>query len=183
MSLDWSDEGLKERMRAGWAGGRNEGTACGSGSTREATAEVRKWVPEILAAYGIRDLCDAGAGDLSWIRETLPRHILYRAFDLVPRHPDVLPLDISREPLPLCDAILCRHVLIHLNPPRILRALQLFAGSSRYLLASQYPAAPPFDPSKQCNLTDLVPFLGAPLRSTPDTLYPDTFLALWRLWQ
>lgn len=178
----WSDAELHARMLRGWKGGLADGTPCGSGSTLNATAVIRAWLPEIFKLYAIESVCDAGAGDLRWHRHSATFDAVdYRAFDFVPRHPLVAELDVTKQAPPACDAILCRHVLIHLDPPRIEATLALFKRSAMYLIASQYPDAPAFNPAYDYNPTDLRPQLGAPLRQCRDTNFPGTFLAIWRL--
>lgn len=174
--LSWSDAALEQRMREGWGGGLWEGTPCGGGSTRGAAGNVAGALPLLIWKYAIKSVCDAGAGDLHWIADIpLPG---YKAFDLVPRHARVEPFDITRQVLPACDLILCRHVLIHFDPARIVVTLDLFRMSGRYLLASQYDDAPPFDEGSQYNPTDLRPLLGEQIERLPDT---GSDLALWRL--
>lgn len=163
-------------MREGWGGGLWEGTPCGGGSTRIAAGNVAGALPLLIARYGIKSVCDAGAGDLHWIADIpLPG---YKAFDLVPRHARVGQLDITQQAPPMCDLILCRHVLIHFDPDRIVRTVGLFRQSGKYLLASQYDDAPQFDGASQYNPTDLRQLLGEPIERLADT---GSDLALWRL--
>ena len=176
--LNWEDTALRARMRKGWSGGLYDGTPCGSGSTMSATAGIRAELPGLVERHGIATICDAGAGDLHWVRQ-VPWRVCYRPFDLVPRCTGVEEIDIARQALPACDAILCRHVLIHLDPPRIAAAIALFRQSARFLLASQYDQAGAFDPRDQFNRTDLRPLLGEPLERLKDVY--DSELALWRL--
>jgi hypothetical protein len=173
--LNWNTPHLKQRMT--WIGGLKDGTPCGNGSTLAATQHIRAVLPDVALRYGIESVCDAGAGDLHWM-QFVQWDVQYRAFDFVPRHSDVIALDITREALPQCDLILCRHVLIHLDPERIIDALKLFKSSGRYLLASQYDHAKPFDPCRQFNRTDLRGYLGDPIERHQDS---DSDLALWLL--
>lgn len=178
----WTDEDVHRRMTSGWGGGLNRGTPCGAGSTLERTTEIRARLPELVKEYGIRSVCDAGAGDLHWI-EHVPWTVDYRAFDLVPRKPQVAVIDISREALPPCDLILCRLVLVHLDPERAQRALELFRQSGKYLLATQHNGENRFNRDLQYNEWNLStePFgLGEPIESIPDAR-PDSTLSLWRL--
>lgn len=167
-------------MREGWRGGRDEGTPCGTGCLRAHTQNIRTRLPGLLRRHDIFSICDAGAGDLYWARETF-RGFDYRAFDLVPRSAEVTRLDITKEVLPQCDVILCRAVLIHLDPPRVQRALDLFRQSARFLLASQYDNAGAFNPGLQFNPTDLTHALGAPIERIPDLEGNKSDLALWSL--
>jgi hypothetical protein len=175
--IGWTNQDLLGRMRKGWRGGLADGTPCGSGSTMSATASIREKLPSLMASHGIQSVCDAGAGDQHWIG-SIQWKVEYRAFDLVPRREGVTALDITRDALPSCDVVLCRHVLIHLDPARISMAISLFRQSAKYLLASQYDNAGPFDNSEQYNPTDLRPLLGEPLERVADT---GSDLALWRL--
>lgn len=170
-------------MQEGWRGGRREGTPCGGGSLSENTMNIRSWIPDILGRYNIRTVCDAGAGDLCWSRQAFAG-VDYKAFDLVPRTPEVQQLDITKDALPQCDLIVCRAVLIHLDPKRVLRTLELFRESGKYLLATTEPSDNTFDPGNQCNPIDLTkaPFdLGEPLESVADLEGPDSQLALWKM--
>jgi hypothetical protein len=176
--LNWGDDALRQRMRKGWSGGLYDGTPCGSGSTMTATVGIRAELPALAERHGIRSICDAGAGDLHWVR-SIDWKVAYRPFDLVPRCTGVEQLDITQDQLPACDAILCRHVLIHLDPPRITIAIDLFRKSARFLLASQYDVAAPFNPADQFNRTDLRGLLGEPVERLKDVY--DSELALWRL--
>lgn len=170
-------------MKEGWRGGLAGGTPCGIGCLPEHTKNIREKLPHLLRRFGISSVCDAGAGDLIWARETFAGFD-YKAFDLVPRVPEVTRLDITKEALPSCDAILCRAVLIHLDPPRVLKALELFKQSARYLLASQYEVDNGFNSTKQFNRTNLriAPYnLGEPLAQIQDLEEKTATLALWDL--
>lgn len=167
-------------MRRGWGGGAAEGTPCGNGSLLAKTASVRGRIPALLEDYGIETICEAGAGDLHWAQNIFDGRA-YQAYDLVPRRPEVQQIDITKAPLPRCDLIICRLVLIHLDPPRIKQALELFRQSARYLLASQYDGTFPFDAGNQFNRTNLVPLLGEPLERIPDIDEEIASLALWEI--
>lgn len=122
-------------MRVAWLGGLSDGTPCGRGSTLENTKAIRDELPRIAEKYGIKTVCDAGAGDLHWMRHVV-WDVEYQGFDLIPRHKDVKALDITLDVLPECDLILCRFVLGHLDPANVMKALRLFKWSGKYLLAS-----------------------------------------------
>ena len=181
--MKWDDDALLERMTEGWCGGLREGTPCGSGSLKSNTANARKALPYYLDKYKIKSVCDAGAGDLYWAQDVfLGRD--YRPFDLIPQSPSVVQVDITKTALPKCDAIICRLVLIHLDPPRIHAALKLFRQSARYLFASQYPVLNRFDADKDFNRTNLIepPYnLGIPLEVIRDGGDRDCSLCLWDL--
>lgn len=173
----WTDDALAQRMREGWGGGLADGTPCGGGSTRKSAQSIAERLPALVDKYDVHTVCDAGAGDRHWV-DGVKWELHYRAFDLVVRRPDVEQWDISARRLPMCDLILCRHVLIHFEPERVMRTIALFLESAKYLLASQYDDAPQFDASQQYNPTDLRPLLGDPIERLPDT---GSDLALWML--
>jgi hypothetical protein len=180
-----SDADMYERMVRGWRAGKPE-TICGQGSTSAQTAHVREWLPQMVRRYRIGMLVDAGAGDQVWIErvqwaEVPPR---YLAVDLIPRNSTVRQLDITREALPVCDAILCRMVLNHLDEPRITMALALFRKSARYLIATHFQGEDLPQRSPQFTRLDLrgAPYgLGEPLERVQDGVEPYCYLALWQL--
>lgn len=173
-----SDEAMYERMQNGWRGGREDGTQCGLSSTLANTKAIREWLPDLVERYAIQTVCDAGAGDLHWIK-FVQWKVDYRAFDLISRHKSITQFDITTESLPTCDLILCRAVLNHLDTDRIVMALERFRDSGSYLLATQFNAVPAVA-SQFCRL-DLRPWLGEPLEQQEDTCGKHAMLALWRL--
>lgn len=63
----------------------------------------------------------------------------YRAFDLVPRHPQVRKCDITSDILPYSDAILSRMVFNHLGQAKTDEAIALFRESgAKYLITNRY---------------------------------------------
>lgn len=175
-----SDEEMHERMRKGWRAGLKDGTVCGNGSTMAHTANIRQWLPEVCDRYGIKSVCDAGAGDLHWIGK-VQWNVDYRPFDLIPRRPEVQKIDVTREALPACDAVLCRMVLNHLDSERVQMALGLFRHSARYLFATQFNGEDLPQRSPQFTRLDLRCYLGDPLESVQDGAEDICSLALWAL--
>lgn len=129
--------GLTERFSRGWSSGRPE-TECGRGSTLEATAQQRRWIPRIIERYGIRSVVDIGAGDRHWIAAIKwPSGVDYVALDLVPRHPSVRRFDVTREVPPRADLVMCLWVLNHLDPDDADAAFDnIRASGSMYLMAT-----------------------------------------------
>jgi len=177
-----SDEDMYKRMENGWRGGRPE-TDCGNGSTLAATENVRRWLPGLAKRFKIRSVCDAGAGDCSWV-DRVEWTIRYEAFDLIPRAPGVTKLDITREAMPACDAILCRMVLNHLDRDRNVMAIEQFRKSARYLIATQFDSEKLPKGSREFQRLDLrnAPYnLGNPLESIQDGHEDLCRLAIWKL--
>lgn len=185
-------EWLETLFRRGWTGGGPE-TSCGRGSMWSAVEQLVGPFTDLLHRLDIRQLNDAGCGDLNWIRKvTLPEQTRYRGFDI--RAWDSwaeLPwqcqtLNYVMTVLPPSDLVLCRDSLIHLPNWAISRALTNFQTSTRYLLATSYDCADndqrwifrrQFAP---VNLS-IAPFsLGTPLLRL-DEKVPGKYLGLWRL--
>ena len=161
-------------MAEGWPSGLPE-THCGQGSTIARTELVRRALPGLVQKYAIRTVVDAGAGDLNWIQR-VNWDVEYTPYDLIPRHAKVRQADITRDVLPACDLILCRHVLNHLDFMSMREALSLFRQSARYLLATQVDGELPEQPG--WHHYNLRPWLGEPLERIPDTEGTGC-LALW----
>jgi hypothetical protein len=177
-----SDTEMRERMSKGWRMGYPE-TVCGNGSLRANSKLSRAAIPQWCAKYGITSVCDAGAGDLHYVRG-IDWLVEYQAFDLCPWSPEVTAFDITTQPLPPCDAILCRMVLNHLDEMRIQMALHLFRQSGRYLIATQFNGEDLPQRSPQFTRLDLSkpPYsLGEPLESVQDGTEDTCRLALWNL--
>jgi hypothetical protein len=172
-----SDQEMRERMANGWRMGKPF-TICGNGSTLEATANIRRWLPDLVKRYGIESVVDAGAGDMAWL-PYMKWDVAYQPFDLIPRHPDVAQIDITTELLPRADAILCRMVLNHLQE-RLDQTVDLLkAGGSRYLIATQFDAGT--NRTRQFQRLDLRPYFGEPLESVQDGREEGCLLSLFEL--
>ena len=174
-----TDEEMHARMANGWLMGKPF-TICGNGSLPDATEVIRGWLPSVCARRGITSVCDAGAGDLQWM-VGMTWDVDYRPFDLIPRHSSVRQLDITTEPLPTCDAILCRMVLNHLDEARVGMALKLFRRSAQYLFATQFNGDDLPQNSSEFTRLDLRKWLGEPIDSVRDGREDACRLALWRL--
>lgn len=174
----WSDAAHRRRMERGWTGGLKGGTRCGSGSARAVWEELLPKIIGLGLRHRISAIADVGAGDcqLTWPGAAIDR------YDLVPRYGTVAQFDCSKEVLPRrYDLIVCRHVMIHLDPPRIDATIRNFRDSgSSFLLASTYdPPVTEFNPCWAFNRIDLALRLGPPIEIFYD--YLDSKLGLWRL--
>ncbi|WP_130472648.1 GlcNAc-transferase family protein [Candidatus Magnetaquicoccus inordinatus] len=173
----------------------------GSRSLWRKTKHWREHLQQLVHRWTIRTLLDAGCGDgnwLAWMDEALLD--LYLGVDCVAElisnnqqlfaqhaHYYFKVADLTRDPLPCMDAILCRHVLSWLSLQQAREVLvQCKKSGSRYLLATTYPGA-----SNRANVTgqwrrlDLTrpPFsLPAPLQLLADgTEEEGCFMGVWRL--
>lgn len=176
-----SAEDMHRRMVNGWRMGQPF-TACGNGSTLENTANVRAWLPDIAARYGIVSINDAGAGDMAWWPHIQWRTtVVYHPYDLIPRRDHVQQIDITTEKMREADAILCRMVLNHLDRERVTMALDLFKGSAEYLIATQFNGEDLPQRSPQFTRLDLRDWLGNPIESVQDGAEAACSLAMWKL--
>ena len=129
-----------EKYKKGWKGGLPE-TPCGFGSRIDQTVEQRQWIPKMIRKYKIKTIADIGAGDLNWIKEIkMQKSWDYKAYDLVPRHPDVIQFDLLKEIPPKVDLLLCMWVLNHFEYDQCLIGLEnLKASGSKYLMMTHRP--------------------------------------------
>lgn len=122
----------------------------GCGRTTSWTASLQRLLPDILNHYEIRTLLDAGCGDWNWMSRINFGNTKVTACDIVP---DLVGLnqtkytslaeffeaDITFDPLPDVDLILCRTVLFHLNFDNILLALANIQSHCKYMLLTTHP--------------------------------------------
>jgi SAM-dependent methyltransferase len=125
----------------------------GLGSAPDETARLRAGLPPLLRKWNVRTLLDVPCGDFGWLR-TVDLPCDYIGADIVreivlplqqdfagdPRRRFVC-LDLTRDPLPACDLVLCRDCLVHLSYANISRALANIASSGvPYLLTTTFLA-------------------------------------------
>jgi hypothetical protein len=106
----------------------------------------------LLRRLDTRTLLDAPCGDFNWIAEAADSVERYTGMDVVPelidhnqRHHHLAGrrsfalADISRDPLPAVDVILCRDCLVHFSHQDVWTTLANFRRSgSRYLLTTTF---------------------------------------------
>lgn len=146
-----SHEQAFSRLVAARAWGDGE-SACGAGSGLERTASVRDALRELCGELGVRTLLDAGCGDCHWISAAdLPLR-RYVGVDVVDellaaararyakgRRRRILRADITTDPLPRADLVLCRECLMHFPDEDVHAALRNFAASgSTWLLTTSW---------------------------------------------
>jgi SAM-dependent methyltransferase len=178
-------------------------SSSGPGSRREHTQRLRIELPRLLSRLGIRRLLDIGCGDFNWMRETQLGVDLYIGVDVVfdvvlanrlrygSARRRFLLRDITRDPLPRADLVLCRDVLIHFPNDDLVTALQaIIASGSRYLLAGTYTGRAQNKPivlgdwrpvNLQLAPLSLPPPIEALVETPAEEGYDDKRLALWDL--
>jgi hypothetical protein len=128
-------------------------SSSGPGSTLEQTGKLILELPLLLHSLEIKTPLDLPCGDFNWMNKVDLQGILYFGAEIVPElveqnrqafgSPDrqFLELDMTRDPLPTVDLILCRDGLVHLSFDAITKALANFRQSgASYLLATTFPS-------------------------------------------
>jgi hypothetical protein len=107
----------------------------GRGSTLERTTVIMSHLPLLLQELQAKTLLDAACGDFNWMRHIDLGAVEYIGVDVVPdlicrnrklyeaQGRTFAVLDITRDPPPSADVILCRDCLIHLSFRRINAAI------------------------------------------------------------
>lgn len=181
-----------------------EESLSGAGSSLAETESLRRELPALFKRLGVTSLLDVPCGDFHWMSRLDLSGVSYVGADIVSgliesnrqRFGSPLEfrvLDVTADPLPQVDLILCRDLLIHLGTRDAARALaNILRSGSRLLLVSHY-----FDrkenldiPSgdfRPINLTRAPFDLPQPAERIDedsrleDGLYADRSMALWRL--
>jgi SAM-dependent methyltransferase len=132
----------------------NEESVSGAGSTIGNTVALRARLPALLMQYGVKSLVDAGCGDHGWMA-TLDVDVDYLGLDIVPeliaanakaygsprRRFQVA--DLTVEPIPKADLVLCRDCLFHCSFEDAHKVLANVGRSgAKYLLATHCPTEP-----------------------------------------
>ena len=147
---------MRENLRAvfenkSWASVRKNAPRSGPGSSLENTATLRAALPRLFAQYDVRSFFDAPCGDWFWMRQVDLTGIDYTGADISKALIDentaqfgrdgvrFLHLDITSDPLPKSDLLLCRDCLFHLKFWLRWQFFENFARSdSRYLLLTMH---------------------------------------------
>jgi SAM-dependent methyltransferase len=106
---------------------RSDESGSGTGSELRATAELRSRLPALLQRLGVRTFLDAPCGDWNWMRLIDLPVERYIGIDIVPAVIEsnqkrygsnkirFACLDLTTDPLPAADLVLCRACLFHLS--------------------------------------------------------------------
>ncbi len=171
-------------------------TRSGGGSEIGRTKQIREQLPAILKRLGTKTLLDAGCGDWNWMSTIPLPDIRIAACDIVQSMITAntyrfgrffFTADITKDPLPQVDVVLCRTVLFHLSYANAFLALENFKRSqSKYLLITHHP-----NQTDNVDIRDgnwrrlnlcLAPFhLPPPIEAMEDGDGQDGYLGLWDL--
>jgi hypothetical protein len=129
-----------------WAGDSRSGL----GSALTATVGVREQLPRLLEALGAGSLLDLPCGDFGWLN-TVPLDLDYTGGDIVATLVSTnqerfggarrrfVRLDLTADPLPRADVVLCRDCLVHLSFDHIRQAFDnLRRSGSTWLLTTTF---------------------------------------------
>jgi SAM-dependent methyltransferase len=135
--------------RAAWA---SDESGSGTGSELRATAEIRNRLPGMLLRLGIARFLDAPCGDWNWMRRIDLPVEEYTGVDIVGSVVEAnirrygtervrfLVRDITADPLPEADLVLCRDCLVHLSFADISATLEnVRSTGARFLMTNTYP--------------------------------------------
>lgn len=134
----------------GW---RGQESVSGTGSSLQQTDRVRRELPPLLKALGVRSMLDAPCGDFHWMSRVPLGVDRYTGLDIVPELVEALRRthgrlgreflagDLAAAPLPEVDLIFCRDCLVHLPFQDIQVVLHnLKKSGSKFLLTTTFPA-------------------------------------------
>jgi SAM-dependent methyltransferase len=175
----------------------------GPGSNLARTEEIRRRLPDLFQRYEIASVVDAACGDFFWMQHVCLFNVTYIGLDIVP---DLIALntnrfgrgtvafrllDVTRQPIPRADLIICRDMLVHLDYANVKRAIANFrASGTTYLLTTTFPAHRNAELDgiwRPLNLQEAPFNLPAPVElfsencTENDGQYRDKSLGLWRL--
>jgi hypothetical protein len=131
--------------------GSAEGRRSGPGSTMEATERVRAALPSVLKRYNVKTFLDAPCGDWHWMSTVDIGDTIYIGGDIsravVEQNTEEFSrdgvsfhhLDITSDPLPAADLMMCRDCLFHLKHKFRWLFFENFASSSiPYLMMTMH---------------------------------------------
>ena len=121
----------------------------GPGSNLEQTAEIRKALQLSFINADFQSILDAPCGDCHWIQDIWHHIPMYVGADIVPemifknrkKYPkkEFRILDITSDPLPKTDLMLCRDCLVHMSFDEIIAFFNNFIASEiPFLLTTSF---------------------------------------------
>lgn len=127
-------------------------SASGAGSSELASREIRAHLPIIFSRWKLKNIIDAPCGDFNWMKlVTLDQDMHYTGLDIVP---DLIAennrkyasfqncfilADLTIDPLPNGDIVICRDCLFHLSNKDIFLFLRNFIESgTQFLLTTTH---------------------------------------------
>jgi hypothetical protein len=124
----------------------------GPGSSLVQTATIRRAMPDLLRRLEVRSILDVPCGDGNWMQHVDLGLSTYVGADIVPEivtgnrarfgtgDRQFVLIDMTRDPIPPVDLILCRDGLVHLSFDDAVRAVANFCRSgSTYILTTTFP--------------------------------------------
>lgn len=151
--LPWEFDSIEARFEAiyhrNWW--QDAESVSGPGSSLRQTMAVRRELPRLIERIKARSVLDIPCGDFHWLSRVdlgVDRYVgadIVEAIVAANRRRFASPgraflkLDLTTDPLPAVDLILCRDCLVHFSLADIGRALRNIAQSgSRYLLTTTF---------------------------------------------
>lgn len=123
----------------------------GTGSSLDSTAQLRALLPPLLHRLNARRLLDVPCGDFNWMSHVDLSGIDYIGGDIVEaviaanreRYESAarkfMRVDLTSDPLPAADVILCRDCLVHFSFANIIAAFRTIrACGAKYLLTTTF---------------------------------------------
>ncbi len=133
-----------------WGGAES---VSGEGASRQQAQALETALPVLLKQLDVDVLLDGPCGDFSWMRRVELPASTYVGADVVPEliaanrqryggaHRRFVTLDLTTDPLPAADLLLCRDALVHLSFADAFRVIENVQRSPiPYLLTTTFPA-------------------------------------------
>lgn len=174
------------------------GPLSGPGSSLEYTEKLRTNLLIILLRFNVKTFLDAGCGDLTWMSTMLNKiNAKYIGVDvvemLIDNHKKNFPSiefhvnDITADPLPMADMMMCRDCLFHMSNEDVFKTLRNFLKSNiKYLFTTTHVTDFPNTDIQTgsfriLNLLDTPFNFPTPLYSIDDTYshHPQRNMAVW----
>lgn len=133
---------------------RGSESRSGFGSGEKSTASIRMHLPRIIKENQIATVFDAACGDFNWMKSVIPNlGVNYLGADIVKdcielnkrlyssEKINFVTLDVTKDPIPKSDLIVCRDVLFHLSNREVFSLLNnLIASNSNFILITSHLA-------------------------------------------